>query len=163
MRQHSCRERDMKLLFAAAALTIGLAGGAAAACNRPDGAAGVEAELAAWINAQRAGKGLGKLGLSEALQKAAQAHACDMAERGYFAHEGPGGPGFKARIGKTGYGTAVENIAKTPHASADTTAGLWRRSSAHWANILNRGIAEMGVAVATNGKDVFYVFIGGRR
>jgi len=47
----------MKLLFAAAALTIGLAGGAAAACNRPDGAAGVEAELAAWINAQRAGKG----------------------------------------------------------------------------------------------------------
>lgn len=150
----------MKFLFAMAALTA-LTGGAALACDRPAGAAALEAELAAWINAERAGKGLGKLGASGVLQNAAQAHACDMAERGYFAHEGPGGPGFKARIGKTGYGTAVENLAKTPGASAGTAAAMWRKSPGHWANILNRGIGEMGVAVATDGRDVFYVFIGG--
>lgn len=156
------QESGMKAFFGmAGAVTAVLAAGTALACDRPAGAAGVESELAAWINAERGKKGLGKLDISAALQKAAQAHACDMAERGYFAHEGPGGPGFKARIGKTGYRTAVENIAKTRKASADTTAGMWRKSSAHWANILNRGIDDMGLAVATDGKDVFYVFIGG--
>lgn len=164
MWQDICRESVMKTLFAAAVLgTILMAGGSAMACGRPADAAGVESRLAAWINAERGRKGLGKLGMSETLHNAALAHACDMAKRGYFSHEGPGGPGFKARIGKTGYRTAVENIAKTRGASADTAAGMWRKSSAHWQNILNRKIGEMGVAVATDGTDVFYVFIGGRK
>lgn len=152
----------MKAFFGTMCMvTAVLAAGMAPACDRPAGAAGVESELAAWINTERGKKGLGKLGISAALQRAAQAHACDMADRGYFAHQGPGGPGFKARIGKTGYRAAVENIAKTRKASAGTAAGMWRKSSAHWANILSRRIDDMGLAVATDGRDVFYVFIGG--
>ena len=153
----------MKALFAAVfTMTLVMAAGAAPACDRPAGAAGIEAELAGWINAERAKKGLSKLGVSAGLERGALAHACDMASRGFFAHEGPGGPAFGARMKKTGYrfGAAVENIAKSGDAGADTAARIWRKSSAHWANILDRRLDDMGVAVATDGRNVFYVFIG---
>ena len=109
--------------------------------------------LVDWINTQRAGKGLGRLRVSAVLGTAAAAHACDMAGRGFFAHNGPGGPSFQARLKRAGYrfSAAVENIAKSRSASAGTAEGIWRKSPAHWGNILNGSIHDIGVAVATDG------------
>lgn len=152
----------MKALLSALMLSVALAG-PALACKQPAGAAKIEAGLVDWINTQRTGKGLGRLRVSAVLGTAAAAHACDMAGRGFFAHNGPGGPSFQARLKRAGYrfSAAVENIAKSRSASAGTAEGIWRKSSAHWGNILNGSIHDIGVAVATDGADVFYVFVGG--
>lgn len=155
----------MKTLFGAAFLAAAMAmAGTAQACQKPANAAAMEAEVAQWINAERAKKGLPKLGNSGGLKKAAQAHACDMARRGFFSHEGPGGPSLQKRLRTAGYAyrAAVENIAKSSLGGTEPAKRLWKKSSGHWANILNRKIDEMGVAVATDGTSVFYVYVGGR-
>ncbi|NGM44188.1 CAP domain-containing protein [Rhodobacter sp. SGA-6-6] len=155
----------MKALFGAVFMvTVVMTGGAALACSQPAGAAGIEADLAGWINAERTKKGLSKLGNSGSLKKAALAHACDMIKRGFFSHEGPGGPNLQKRLRTAGYSykAAVENIAKSSAGGAEPAKRLWRKSSGHWNNVLNRKIDEMGVAVATDGTSVFYVFVGGR-
>jgi uncharacterized protein YkwD len=133
------------------------------ACDRPAGADAVKAGLVDWINATRRDAGLGALSPSGKLDKAAAAHACDMAERGFFGHEGPSGPSFQRRLKKTGYGfsAAVENIAKSQTTSADKAAGIWAKSPPHMANILNPSISEVGLAVVTDGSQTYYVFVGG--
>ena len=143
-------------------LAIGAAG-AAQACDKPAKVAAIEAGIAKWVNAERGRKGLGRLGDSNALDRAAQAHACDMASRGYFGHKGPGGPSFQKRLRTVGYGfsAAVENIAQSGTPTADSAASIWRNSKAHWANVLNPSIREMGVGVATDGSAIYFVFVGG--
>lgn len=148
----------------AAVAAIGLVlAGPALACSKPAKSAAIEAGLIDWINEQRAAKGLSRLGPSGALKKAAAAHACDMADRGFFGHEGPGGPGFTRRLKKVGYSfsAAVENIAKSQTASVGKAAQIWRDSSAHWSNILNPALRDIGVAVASDGTTTTYVFVGG--
>lgn len=155
----------MKLIagLALMVMTAGVPATQALACSKPSQAAGVEAGLIDWINGQRSKQGLSALRASGKLYKAAEAHACDMAKRSFFGHKGPGGPNFLARLKKSGYrfSNAVENIAKSQTTSVDKAAGLWRKSSAHWANILNPGIREAGIAVATDGTNTYYVFVGG--
>lgn len=153
----------MKHLALAVVLAAGLFPGAALACTVPAGAKAMESGLIDWINGARAQKGLARLKPSGKLDKAADAHACDMASRGFFSHKGPGGPTLQKRLKSAGYrfSAAVENIGKSRKASADTAAGIWRNSSAHWANILNPSIRDIGVAVATDGSNVYYVFVGG--
>lgn len=153
----------LKPLALAAALAVAVTG-AAAACSKPSGAAGVESGLISWINAERGKKGLSKLKANGKLDAAAQGHACDMAETGHFGHKVPGGKSFQQRIKGQGYKmrTAVENIAKSPKgASADVAAGIWRDSSGHWSNIMEPALREIGIGVATDGKNVYYVFVGG--
>lgn len=143
------------------ATTLSLA--PALACQKPAGAEGIAGALADWINAERGKKGLSRLAASGQLDKAAGAHACDMVERDFFGHKGPGGPSFQKRLNKAGYdfSAAVENIARTSAASADAAAKVWRNSSEHWSNILNPSLREIGIAVATDGEQTYYVFVGG--
>lgn len=145
------------------ALALVLAAGPALACRKPGGAAGIEAGLIDWINSERARKGLSQLSPNGKLEGAAQDHACDMAAAGKMAHQVPGGPSFQSRIKGAGYRmrTAVENIAKSRSGSADAAAGIWRDSPAHWDNILNPRLRDIGIGVATDGTSVYYVFVGG--
>lgn len=155
----------MRILFGTVVLAAAMATAAAAeACQKPANAAAIEAEVGQWINAERAKKGLPKLGNSGSLKKAALAHACDMIKRGFFSHEGPGGPNLQKRLRSAGYSysAAVENIAKSSAGGSEPPKRMWRKSSGHWNNVLNRKIDDMGVAVATDGTSVFYVFVGGR-
>ncbi|MFM7443506.1 MAG: CAP domain-containing protein [Tabrizicola sp.] len=142
---------------------LAFAGEMALACDKPPKARAIEVGIADWINSERAKKGLRQLSASSALGKAASAHACDMAKRGFFGHAGPGGPSFKGRLQKAGFrlSAAVENIARSTKPSAETAARLWRDSLGHWANVLNPAIDKIGVAVATDGSEVYYVFVGG--
>ena len=133
-------------------LAIGAAG-AAQGCDKPAKVAAIEAGIAKWINAERGRKGLGRLGDSAALDRAAEAHACDMASRGYFGHKGPGGPSFQKRLRTVGYGfsAAVENIAQAGTPTADAAASIWRNSKPHWANALTPSLRYMRVGLATDG------------
>ncbi|MGA0542048.1 CAP domain-containing protein [Neotabrizicola sp. VNH66] len=142
----------------AAMLAALLWGTGAVACDLPANAAATEQEIATWINAERGAEGLGPLRLSPALEAAAAAHACGMAARNDLSHKG-----FSARLRKAGYraSTAVENVGRTKGVAVTAAARMWRNSPGHRDNILNRKIREMGVAVATDGTSVWYVFIGG--
>lgn len=158
---------DMRRVLKAGVLGLGvavaLACGPALACSKPSGASGIESALFDWINKERGKKGLTRLKANGKLDGAAQGHACDMAAAGKMAHQVPGGPSFQNRIKGSGYRvrTAVENIAKSSRGTADAAAGIWRDSSAHWANILNPDLRDGGIGLATDGSSVYYVFVGG--
>lgn len=138
--------------------------GAVAACDQPAGAGALRDGLASWINEVRRDKGLTALRDSGALEQAAAGHACDMAHRNYFAHEGPGGPGFATRIKRTGYRFrgANENIANTREASVSAVASVWRNSTMHWANIMDPAMRDMGLGIATAHGKVYWVMNTGR-
>ncbi len=161
---HNGRDSRVKTIFQAAVLAAMGAVPAMADCQKPADAAVVESTLVKWINTVRAEKGLPALRPSAALKAAAQGHACDMAERGYFGHQRQGGPDLTARLRKAGYRyrIGVENIAKSRRGTAEAAAGIWRVSPQHWANLLNPKVKDIGLAVATDGTSVFYVFNAGR-
>lgn len=131
----------------------------AIACAKPSGAASLESAMVQWINQQRQANGLNALKPSSNLKAAAEGHACDMATRGYFGHQRPGGPKLSARVKANGYSmrSVAENIAKTPTPEVGTTANLWRNSPPHWSNILKQGIRDIGVAVAEDSGGVYWV------
>jgi uncharacterized protein YkwD len=160
-------EVDMFLRMLLIGLTTTfLAMGSAQACTKPANAAALGAEMIQWINQQRQAKGLGRLESSSKLAAAAQGHACDMAVRGYFEHQRPGGgPKLGARVEAKGYrfSTIAENIAKTGAADVARTAKLWRNSSGHWANILKPNVAEIGMGLATRDGQVYWVMNVGRQ
>lgn len=137
----------------------------ALACTQPANAAAIESGLIDWINAERKKKGLARLAPNPALEKAATAHACDMATKGYFSHTGKNGKRVEARMRAQGYKPMafVENLALMPGGSVAEVASAWRNSGSHWKNVLNRSIREIGigVGVASDGKQVYYVFVGG--
>jgi len=137
-----------------AILLIGLAPfGSAMACTQPGGAKGLKSGMIGWINQERAANGLNRLAPSGQLAAAAQGHACDMADRGYFSHQRVGGPDLSARVKAEGYRfrTAAENIAKTRATQVSSVVAIWQQSAAHWDNILNSKVTEIGLGIATGG------------
>lgn len=128
----------------------------AMACTKPKSASGIESGLIDWINAERAKKGLAGLAADPGLEAAADAHACTMAGQGKLSHQN-----FPGRLRKAGYGEGVENVAMSSEASADAAARIWKKSSQHWANILNRNVRTLGVGTATTGGRTYYVFMAG--
>ncbi|WP_435256913.1 CAP domain-containing protein [Thioclava sp. FR2] len=134
------------------------------ACTKPKQAAAMEAEMIGWINAQRKAKGLATLSKNGNLTKAAQQHACDMADRRYFAHQRAGGPDMGQRIKSNGYRyrTAAENIAKMGSPSVNSTAMIWKNSPGHWANILKSNVREIGIGLAVADGKYYWVMNVGR-
>lgn len=131
----------------------------AIACAKPAGSASLESGMVNWINDQRAANGLKPLKVSSALKAAAQDHACDMATRGYFAHQRPGGPKLSVRVKSNGYKMrrAAENIAKSPRPNVADAATMWRNSPPHWAAILKSNVRDIGVATAVDSGGVYWV------
>lgn len=151
-----------------AALVVALAGawaGPVQACEVPGGAAGMRDGVIAWMNAERGARGLGPLRASGSLQASATAHACDMAARNYFAHQGPGGPSLTQRLRKAGYRfrAANENIAKTGGPSVERVASIWRNSPGHMGNVLDPKVKEVGVGLAVANGSVYWVTNAGTK
>ena len=101
------------------------------------------------VNATRRQHGLGPVTLSPVLGRAAAGHACDMIQRGFFSHQGSNGSSAHNRAQRAGYRSCLtaENIAwgqPTPGAVFDA----WMGSAGHRANILRRGVRDMGLAQA---------------
>ncbi|WP_225026396.1 CAP domain-containing protein [Xinfangfangia pollutisoli] len=147
----------IRLALAAAVLGVTL-GGAALACSKPKDAAAIEASLADWINGERAKKGLPRLSVNADLGAAAAKHACKMAADAKLSHAG-----FPSRLRGAGFGSGVENVARSTESSASAPVRIWKGSSKHWENILNSGARSMGLGTATAGGRTYYVFMAGSR
>lgn len=93
----------------------------------------------------------GSLKLNATLNRASLAHAADMAQHSYLAHESRDGSTVAERVTRAGYRwrSVGENIASgqsTPEAVVDG----WIRSSQHCANLMAPRFTEMGVAYSVN-------------
>jgi len=102
------------------------------------------------LNSERAAQGLGPLRENARLSQASRAHAQDMANNGYFSHNGRNGSSFVDRARAAGYTCpAAENIAQgqTTEAVVMTT---WMNSSGHRRNIMLSNTADFGIGRAGN-------------
>tara|TARA_R110002074_G_scaffold163154_1_gene322079 strand:- start:2934 stop:3356 length:423 start_codon:yes stop_codon:yes gene_type:complete len=101
------------------------------------------------INDLRARAGKAALTYSPVLERAAQAHADDMARRGFFAHEGSNGSAVSERVGAQGYSWCfvAENIAKGQRNLAQVMQG-WTTSKGHYQNMVHKNARAFGLAQA---------------
>ena len=107
-------------------------------------------------NKTRANRGLPKLCVHPALQRAAEKHSQDMMDRNYFSHNTKGtGATFAQRIKREGYNyqMAGENIAwgSGAYGTPDSIFKYWMNSSGHRKNILTRGYREVGIGASDPG------------
>ena len=110
----------------------------------------LEIHLAA-VNAERHKAGRAPLALSPELGRVAQAHACDMAQRGYFSHTSQDGRSMPDRTNRAGLPRLCamgENIARGQRDVPSVMDG-WMRSTGHRRNILDRNFTLVGFGRAT--------------
>jgi uncharacterized protein YkwD len=132
----------------------------------------VRAEMLSRVNAARRSAGLAPLRRSLDLDLAAQAHARDLLERGYYKHVSPEGTTPVSRARAAGYPSDLvsENLHQRT-ASIETVLEDWLRSPGHRRNILDPGASELGVGLAlgpgygldSSGYRVVWVQTFGRR
>ncbi|MGR3462839.1 MAG: CAP domain-containing protein [Roseovarius sp.] len=124
-------------------LVTGLAGQGALAGDAP---VDLGAATQGWINATRAAAGRAPLAVSDALARAAAAHARDIARTGRFSHTGRDGSGIGDRVRRQGYDYcfAAENIA-WGQATTDEALREWMASPSHRRNLLSPRAAEFGL------------------
>ena len=103
--------------------------------------------LANAINAVRVVEKRAPLTINARLAAAAESHAADMAERGYFAHKDPDGNGLQARLVRAEYpyDLALEVIAAGQRDPQIVVAD-WLDSAEHRKNLLDRNVRDIGVA-----------------
>jgi uncharacterized protein YkwD len=114
----------------------------------------VRRALLCLINGRRAVHGLQPLHADPGMERAAGRHARDMARRGYFAHQRPGGPDLTARLSRAGWhgsswGEAIAYgcaAAGTPRATVEA----WMASPPHRAILLASDFRHAGVGVAAS-------------
>jgi uncharacterized protein YkwD len=104
----------------------------------------------ALSNVARATARIAILSLDPKLNSVAQAHARDMADRGYFSHVTPEGKTLSQRLREAGipFSAAGENIAA--NFSARATVQAWMESPGHRQNLLNGTFRKLGVGVYRN-------------
>jgi uncharacterized protein YkwD len=118
-------------------------------------------------NSARAEAGLAELEPSELLDRAAQDHATDMLERGYYDHVTPDGDTpFDRFIAAGGSSWAIsgENIARCegcpPPPDANRVRDFhegWMQSPDHRENILSEGFDRFGFGIVAEGDEVYAV------
>ncbi len=86
-----------------------------------------------------------------ALERAALAHAQDMAARSYIGHKGPDGSMPADRATQAGYAwvSIAENVA-AGQTTAEEVVNTWLASPGHCANLMNPRYSDTGVAYAVN-------------
>ncbi len=142
------------------AMLCGMAAAPAFAVSCGGASSEVSAPMMQMVNAERRRAGLPPLALDAKLTRAAQGHACDMAKRGFFSHTNPNGSTPKVRVKKAGYRTCLtaENIS-FGWRSVDQVMNDLMHSPKHRANILRRGVNEIGIGYVPriNGQGPWYV------
>ena len=105
--------------------------------------------IIAQANDDRARAGTDSLFEDALLDKAAQAKADDMAERGYFSHLDPSGNAPWYWFKKLGYyyWGAGENLAIN-FSDAQSLESAWMQSPTHRANIMQKSYSRVGVGIA---------------
>lgn len=105
------------------------------------------ATILSLTNAERQKVGAVALVMDQKLTEVAQAHARDMAERGYFSHTTPEGKTFGERLTEAGITQrpAGENIAM--NYSPEGAVGAWVNSPGHYQNMTNKNFRRIGIGV----------------
>lgn len=106
------------------------------------------------LNVIRGNHNLSALRIDERLNKAAQLHSDDMADRDYFDHQTPDGARMTDRADAFGYRwrLLLENIAAGHVNSAEAVNG-WMKSEGHRAAILNAKARDTGMGYAFRSDD----------
>ncbi len=114
----------------------------------------VEARVLAQINQYRARNDLPPLRADQRLARAALAHARDMADNDFFAHEGSDRTDSGMRARRAGYDWRAvgENIAGGLPSPEDTVAG-WMASAGHRQNMLNPDFRDAGIGYVFRAAD----------
>ena len=109
------------------------------------------AAAVAMISEFRKKSGLGAVTVDPGLAAIATKHARAMAADDKLSHVLPGEVSFAARLSAGGYNAAyaAENVGAGYHDLAEAIAG-WKASPPHRANMLNRNVDRIGIAVAYN-------------
>ncbi|MEU0691449.1 CAP domain-containing protein [Streptomyces uncialis] len=117
----------------------------------PSRPAGAVREVAALVNTERNANGCKDITTDARLNRAAEGHSRDMAERDYFDHTSPDGRGVGDRVTAAGYEWSAvgENIA-VGQPTAVAVVEAWLESPGHRANILNCDYTQMGLGVDTS-------------
>ena len=155
--------RALSSLLAIAACALALAGCAADTTDVPSCGGGDASEVCqvfTIVNEERTSMGLAPYAWNAELALAAQRHAQDMVDQGYFDHTSRDGRTFADRAREAGYDASPrgENIAagqRTP----EQVMNSWMGSSGHRANILSTGSNEIGVGLV----DFHWVQVFGQR
>jgi len=139
---------------------------APASATPPDNLDSLRQAALQAVNQDRQEAGLEPLSLTDGLNQAAQTHADDMAERGYFAHEAPNGDTVADRYRDAGgsrWELVEENIARCGTCSAppdeaevDGLERGWMDSPEHRRNILAHGLTGFGFGIAVDSEDGLY-------
>ncbi|MDO5621508.1 MAG: CAP domain-containing protein [Paracoccus sp. (in: a-proteobacteria)] len=120
------------------------------------------AKGAAATSAVRRAQGQVPVRANDVLARAAAAHACDMAKRGFMSHAGSTTTGPRPRAKALGFSPQIiaENIAAGPF-SLDRVLAEWNASSGHLSNILIPQMTDFGIgrAIGSDGRTVFWAAV----
>lgn len=134
------------------ALCLGFVASHAARGQEPAGQVVPQAaeQLMALANQARAEQGLNKLQWDEGLAAAARNHCLRMAAEGPIAHRYGGEDDLSTRAGKAGarFDLIEENVAIGPNAAQIHEE--WMHSPGHRANLLNKDVDRVGIAVVAS-------------
>lgn len=127
--------------------------------------ASTRSEALALVNQSRRSEGLGPLKQNAQANAAAQAHAEDMARRGFYNHRSPEGKDVADRWREQGGGqwqAIGENIlycnsCAAPSEQARDFHRRWMQSPGHRRNILRADFAEFGFGMASAGGKIYAV------
>ncbi len=110
-----------------------------------------EHEMHAAVNRDRAAAGLPPLEYDERLADIARAHALDMHQHLFFAHESPTAGTLDDRISRASYLAAVarENLAEAPDVAL-AEQGLMK-SPHHHENLMATDVTRIGVGIVVGG------------
>jgi uncharacterized protein YkwD len=129
--------------------------GAAGVTGQP-----VDAAAAAKIISQyRASHGLPAVKIEPRLMKIASTHAQRMASTDRLEHVLPGEGSFPQRINAGGYqaSVAAENIG-AGYGTLSEAIQAWETSPAHNANLLQRNVTEIGIALYSTPVGVYHTY-----
>jgi uncharacterized protein YkwD len=115
------------------------------------------AAAASMISGYRSNNGLGAVGVDPVLTRVAEQQARAMARRDKLDHNA-GGP-FAQRMKSSGYAykAGAENIGAGYHTLAEAFSG-WRDSPPHRANMLLKGVTQIGIAAVYDPNTKYKVF-----
>ena len=128
----------------------------AAASSRPQGNS-PESILLNAANHDRVSMGLQPFQWDANLAAAARQHALRMAQRSTLSHQFPGEPPLQERAMQAGarFSLIAENVAEGP--SPQHLHVQWMNSPPHRANLLDRELNSIGIAVVQSGNLLFAV------
>ena len=114
-----------------------------------------EQYLFAQANAERVQRGLRPLRWDNALYKAAQAHAHEMAARQSISHQYPGEPELSDRGHAAGarFSVIAENVAEAP--TAVKIHDAWMNSPGHRGNLLDPQLDSVGISVLSRNGQLY--------